>query len=567
MNRRQIVEGCKRGDPACVEALYNAYSAKLMGICRHYVSSQDVAKDLFHDAFLVILSSIGSLRNPDKLDAWMGVIVKNIALDYLKDSKHFTHPNTDVEMEDVPEESAYPVPPYEDMMAMIDRLPGQYGKVFRLSVLEGLSHKEIGELLHIGERSSSSNLFRARQFLQKELKQYWLALLALIVLVATPFILRRKTGDGPEPTQPIAIHTGIDSTEVQTDADSSAVVPVQVVPEKTYYSKEVEPGTKVERVDSMPKRPDIIPVGRIEGLGLQATVTGNAPSLTIRRQEQREWTVPKGWLAETKKPDKKSVLGLFPSVSVLPGVIAGTSPIVMGSGILADASSYILAPDTKVNDWSDFLDAVRSMEGSYTSGDSLAYYNSLLHIAEGLAAPNTMDPNPMPVEERVEYEKPFSVGLSASIGLNDHWSVLTGLEYTRLGSTHMIGRDTLYIRNQQKIHYVGVPLGLTYTVWSKGNLSLNASAFGKMEIPVAATLNQVHHNGNAYTYRNSFRFQAPVQWSAGAGFGLQYNVLPWMGLYVEPQVRYYFDSGGNIQTIRQVQPVEYAVPFGVRLTF
>ena len=552
MNRRQIVEGCKHGDPASVEALYNACSAKLMGICRHYVSSQDVAEDLFHDAFLVILSSIGSLRNPDKLEAWMGVIVKNIALDYLKCSKHLTHPDTDMKMEDVPEEPVYPVPPYEDMMAMIDRLPEQYGKVFRLSVLEGLSHKEIGELLHIGERSSSSNLFRARQFLQKELKQYWLALLALIVLVASPFILHKRAGDRPEPEQSIAINTGIDTTEVQTGVDSLAVVPVEVVPEKTFYAREVEPETKVER---------------IEGLGLQAIVIGKATALTIRRPEHREWTVPEDWLADAGKPEKKSVLGLFPSISVLPGAIAGTSPIIMGSGILAEASSYIMAPDTKVNDWSDFLEAVRSMEGSYTSGDSLAYYNSLLHIAEGLAAPSPMEPNPMPVEERVEYEKPFSVGLSASIGLNDRWSVLTGLEYTRLGSSHTIGRDTLYIRNQQKIHYVGVPLGLSYTVWSKGNLRLNASAFGKMEIPVAATLNQVHQNGNAYTYRSSFRFQAPVQWSAGAGFGLQYNVLPWMGLYVEPQVRYYFDTGGNIQTIRQAQPVEFAVPFGMRLTF
>ena len=567
MNRRQIVEGCKRGDPASVEALYKVYSAKLMGICRHYVSSRDVAEDLFHDAFLVILSSIGSLRNPDKLEAWMGVIVKNIALDYLKDSKHFTHPDTDMEMEDVLEESVYPVPPYEDMMAMIDRLPEQYGKVFRLSILEGLSHKEIGALLHIGERSSSSNLFRARQFLQKELKQYWLALMALIVLVATPFILHKRAGEWPEPEQPIAINTGFDTTDIQTGVDSSAVVPVEVVPEKTFYAREVEPETKVERVDSMAKRTNIIPVGRIEGLGLQAIVTGKTPTLSIRKPEQREWTVPEDWLSEARKPDKKSVLGLFPSISVLPGAIAGTSPIIMGSGILADASSYIMAPDTKVDNWSDFLEAVRSMEGSYTSGDSLAYYNSLLHIAEGLASPVAMDQNPMPVEERVEYEKPFSVGLSASIGLNDRWSVLTGLEYTRLASSHTIGRDTLYIRNQQKIHYVGVPLGLSYTVWSKGNLRLNASAFGKMEIPVAATINQLHHNGNAYTYRSSFRIQAPVQWSAGAGFGLQYNVLPWMGLYVEPQVRYYFDTGGNIQTIRQAQPVEFAVPFGVRLTF
>lgn len=561
------MDGCKHGDPASVEALYNVYSAKLMGICRHYVSSQDVAEDLLHDAFLVILSSIGSLRNPDKLDAWMGVIVKNIALDYLKESKHFTHPDTDMDMEDVPEESGYPVPPYEDMMAMIDRLPEQYGKVFRLSALEGLSHKEIGELLHIGERSSSSNLFRARQFLQKELKQYWITLLTLIVLVVTPFILHKKTGEGPEPTQPIAIQTGIDTTGVQTGADSSAVVPVQVVPEKTFYAREVEPETHVEKVDSMANRPTIVPIERIEGIELQARITDKKSTLTIRRPERRTSPVPKVWIAEAKKPDKKSVLGLFPSISVLPGVVAGASPIVMGSGILADASSYTMAPDSKLNDWSDFLDAVKSMEGRYTSGDSLAYYNSLLHIAEGLAAPTAMEPNPMPVEERVEYEKPFSVGLSASIGLNERVSVLTGLEYTRLGSSHTIGRDTLYIRNQQKIHYVGVPLGLTYSVWSKGKLRLNASAFGKMEIPVAATLNQVHHNGNAYTYQNNFQFQAPVQWSAGAGFGLQYNVLPWMGLYLEPQVRYYFDTGGKVQTIRQAQPVEFAVPFGVRLTF
>lgn len=509
MNRRQIVDGCKRGDPASVEALYNACSAKLMGICRHYVSSQDVAEDLFHDAFLVILSSIGSLRNPDKLDAWMGVIVKNIALDYLKDSKHFTHPDTDMEMDDIPEEPAYPVPPYDDMMAMIDRLPEQYGKVFRLSVLEGLSHKEIGELLHIGERSSSSNLFRARQFLQKELKQYWLALLALIVLVATPFILHKRAGEGPEPTRPIAIQTGIDTT--WTGVDSSAVVPVEVVPEKTIYARDLEPETKVEKVDSMPKSPDNIPAGRIVGLRLQATASGKSPAPTIRRPEQRDWTVPVDGHSEVGKPDKKSILGLFPSVSILPGVI---------------------------------------------------------EMAEYLGGTYTMDPNPVPVvKERAEYEKPLSVGFSTSIGLNDRWSMLTGLEYTRLKSTHTTDQETLSIRNQQKIHYVGIPLGLSYTVWSKGNLRLNASAFGKMEIPVVATMKQTHYDGNVCTYRSSSPFHAPIQWSIGTGIGLQYNVLPWMGLYVEPQVRYYFDTGGHVQTLRQAQPVEFAVPFGVRLTF
>jgi hypothetical protein len=287
----------------------------------------------------------------------------------------------------------------------------------------------------------------------------------------------------------------------------------------------------------------------------------------IRKQERQTTEFNQPLLAETRTTARKNLLGLLPSISALPSAIAGSSPIVMGSGILAQASSYILAPGTRVSSWDDFLTAVQSMEDHYSTGDSLAYYNSLLHIAERLAVPEAMDPNPKPVEEKAEYEKPFTLGLSASIGLNDRWSVLTGLEYTRLRSTHSIGRDTLYIKNQQTIHYLGVPLGLSYTVWSKGNLNLNASAFGKMEIPVAGILNSEHHNGVAYTYQNTLQLKAPVQWSAGAGIGVQYNLTPWMGLYVEPQVRYYFDTGSGIQTIRQVQPVEFAVPFGVRLTF
>ena len=566
MDKRQLVDGCKRGDPASVEALYRGYSGKLMGICRHYVDSQEVAEDLLHDAFIVILSSIGQLKNPDKLDAWMGVIVKNMAIDYLKESQHFTHPQEDLDMEDVPDEPLYPVPPYEDLMALIDQLPEQYGKVFRLSVLEGLSHKEIGALLHIGERSSSSNLFRARQVLQKELKQYWLALLALIALLVTPLLLHKETEPTPGQDEPVVVNNGADSVEVVISVDSLAIPVTPTRFERIRMAETITPDTTPERIDTTAMRRRLTPIDirpmTIPSITLQASGQG----VSIKKPERQTTTFNQPLLADAKS-SKKNLVGLLPSISALPSTIVGSSPIVMGTGILAQASSFVLAPDTKVTTWDDFLTAVQSMEGHYSTGDSLAYYNSLLDIAERLAVPDVMEPNPMPVEEKAEYEKPFTLGLSASIGLNDRWSVLTGLEYTRLRSSHTIGRDTLYLKNRQTVHYVGVPLGLSYTVWSKGNLHLNASAFGKMEIPVAGILNSEHHNGVAYTYQNTLKFKAPIQWSAGAGIGLQYNLTPWMGLYVEPQVRYYFDTGGGIQTIRQVQPVEFAVPFGVRLTF
>ena len=497
----------------------------------------------------------------------MGVIVKNLAIDYLKESQHFTHPEEDIDIEDVPEETVYPVPPYNDLLELIDHLPEQYGKVFRLSVLEGFSHKEIGALLHIGEKSSSSNLFRARQVLQKELKRYWLALIALIALIVTPLLLHKETESLPGQNGPVAMTPAEDSINVVQPVDSMVAPVTPTLIKKSRMAEISAQDTAPELNDSSIIRErlaliDIRPIS-IPSVSLRAS----GQKFRNRKQERQAAEFNQPLLAETRTTARKNLLGLLPSISALPSAIAGSSPIVMGSGILTQASSHILAPDTRVSSWDDFLTAVQSMEGHYSTGDSLAYYKSLLHIAERLAVPEAMDPNPKPVEEKSEYEKPFTLGLSASIGLNVRWSVLTGLEYTRLRSTHSIGRDTLYIKNQQTIHYLGVPLGLSYTFWSKGNLNLNASAFGKMEIPVAGILNSEHHNGVAYTYQNTLRLKAPVQWSAGAGIGVQYNLTPWMGLYAEPQVRYYFDTGGGIQTIRQVQPVEFAVPFGVRLTF
>ncbi len=338
MDKRQLVDGCKRGDSASVEALYRSYSGKLIGICRHYVDSQEVAEDLLHDAFIVILSSIGQLKNPDKLDSWMGVIVK--------------HPQEDLDMEDVPDEPMYPVPPYEDLMALIDRLPEQYGKVFRLSVLEGLSHKEIGALLHIGEKSSSSNLFRARQVLQKELKQYWLALLALIVLIVTPLLLHKETEPTSIPDGPIVVNNGADSVEVVIPVDSLSVPATPTRMERIRTAEAGPLDTTPEPADTVTLRQRLMPIDISPVSIPTATRQVSGQGASIRKPNRQETTLGQPLLADARGSKKKNLLGLLPSISALPSTIAGVSPIIMGSGILADASSFVMAPDTKVTDWS-----------------------------------------------------------------------------------------------------------------------------------------------------------------------------------------------------------------------
>jgi RNA polymerase sigma-70 factor (ECF subfamily) len=62
--------------------------------------------------------------------------------------------------------------PLDDLLQMVQELPDQYRLVFSLYVLDGYSHKEIGEQLSISDGTSKSNLARARKILQKKVNDF-----------------------------------------------------------------------------------------------------------------------------------------------------------------------------------------------------------------------------------------------------------------------------------------------------------------------------------------------------------------------------------------------------------
>ena len=56
---------------------------------------------------------------------------------------------------------------YEDLLRVVQQLPPAYRIVFNLFVIDGYSHEEIAQQLHITTGTSKSNLFKARQHLQR----------------------------------------------------------------------------------------------------------------------------------------------------------------------------------------------------------------------------------------------------------------------------------------------------------------------------------------------------------------------------------------------------------------
>ena len=68
---RQIVEQCQQGDREAFGQLYTLMHDRLFSVCQRYVPDKSTSEDLLHDAFLLIFSKIGSIKDTSKAEAWM----------------------------------------------------------------------------------------------------------------------------------------------------------------------------------------------------------------------------------------------------------------------------------------------------------------------------------------------------------------------------------------------------------------------------------------------------------------------------------------------------------------
>ena len=171
MDIEQLVARGVQGDEVALGSLYRAYHQRMKVICQRIVGDHQVAEELAHDAFLLAFTKMNQLRNPRRFEQWLTSITTNVALRY-KERHHEPQmlpldalADTDITQENTTTEER-PLPTMAELMAAVDALPNGYGQVFRLAVIEEMSHKEIAEIMGIAAHSSSSQLTRAKKMLQ-----------------------------------------------------------------------------------------------------------------------------------------------------------------------------------------------------------------------------------------------------------------------------------------------------------------------------------------------------------------------------------------------------------------
>ena len=166
----------ERGMDSARRELYTLYSKQMLAVCYRYTGDMDAAYDVLHDGFIKIFTHF-TFRGECALGTWVTRVMVTQAIDYLRKQQRFNRlVVTEEQLPDIADETEVAEAgsrlSEELLMKFVAELPDGCRTVFNLYVFEEKSHKEIAELLHIKEHSSTSQLHRAKSLLVKRIKEY-----------------------------------------------------------------------------------------------------------------------------------------------------------------------------------------------------------------------------------------------------------------------------------------------------------------------------------------------------------------------------------------------------------
>jgi RNA polymerase sigma-70 factor (ECF subfamily) len=140
----------------------------MYALCLRYVKETAAAEDVLIVGFMKIFDRIQQFKGTGSLGGWIRKIMVNECLMYLEKSKNLYH---EIGLDDILPPPVHSQPTdgldVEDLMKLVNSLPVGYRTVFNLFAIEGYTHQEIAEKLHISQNTSKSQLSHARIHLQK----------------------------------------------------------------------------------------------------------------------------------------------------------------------------------------------------------------------------------------------------------------------------------------------------------------------------------------------------------------------------------------------------------------
>lgn len=572
-NITTLVEKAKQGDADAFSTLYQVYYPKMKGICINILrEDKAVVDDLVQDAFILAFVSLKDLKNTHRFSQWLTSITTNLVLKYQEKGKRYDF----ISLSDIEDEFSSVLEdgntskqsiPYEEIMAAIDSLPEGYKKIFNMSVLDGLSHQEISELLDIAPHSSSSQLSRAKAMLRNILspRAVLIIVLALIVIPVYRYFTAKKK-----------LVSENDVNIVRTRKSNEDITPIQKKPNVSVSRtqnavlcsnhRSVQQGKNIVITvgDSIKTGQNVI-LEISDSLQENQYVLADNKRDSIIKKDSVYTPIPneERWIADDTRTHKKSKWQLLAAGSLGTTLAQNVYKIITSSNNNI-GSSQPSGPDQPTT-------PDQPSEKSFTTWEEYAEYLHRLTptdpTAENVAMMDIADNNKGKIEEYEHHDKPITLGLAVNKNIGKHWSLETGLQYSYLKSYFTLGTGNYRVDKEQKLHYIGIPIKLSYQFMAYKRLSAYGSAGASIQIPLSGKTYADYVIGGKSGYTTDWKTIPSIQWTVNTNIGIQYQFAPKLTLFVEPTLNWYIPNGSEVKNTWTERPFTLTVPFGIRLSW
>ena len=174
MNEQLLIKHCLHQNRRAQKQLYEKYYASACRLSRRYLSNQQDAEDVLIGAFTRIFSHLAAFefREEGSLQKWINTIVINECIRFLSRYRPLV---SEEDVSGLAVEKEWDASSCnhdaEEVMQLVAQMPDGYRMIFNLYAIEGYTHAEIAEMLHISVGTSKSQLSKARNYLIEKLNK------------------------------------------------------------------------------------------------------------------------------------------------------------------------------------------------------------------------------------------------------------------------------------------------------------------------------------------------------------------------------------------------------------
>lgn len=174
---RNLIHRCLRGDQQSFRQLVESHQAFAYALACRFVPREEEAEDIVQEAFVKVWKNLSRYDDHFRFKTWLGKIITNMCLDYLKSARHKKNVSADAI-------TALPAPSLQrdgveegELWEVIVRLASQLTEkqkaVFILRDLQMLEPQEVSSILDMSAANLKSNLYYARLKMKEGLERFY----------------------------------------------------------------------------------------------------------------------------------------------------------------------------------------------------------------------------------------------------------------------------------------------------------------------------------------------------------------------------------------------------------